>query len=1065
MSEYIDEVWSGWQLIKAPEEATGGAEARHRQHMVDRRRRQLTVLDLLWETHPELVRGESNAVVPLDVSQRWEETLQAPGSASVVEIRHKINFLALGLRRGQQVLGWDVTVPAFMHLVTPPTSPFTPSSFFGLSVYRDWCRHVDAAIQQTGFQKALLHGQGRGQRRVEPELISWGMLLYMMVTRDGLLGSKQLNLLPFAAGGLAAYGSTAWLTLHDDIPDDITGRVPPRSRWLLGVESLAVLMRHVELFGLPNEGIDDYQEAKVFTQASWRHFVRAVGAGQMSLFACQEYAETALRLHVPAYLVNSSRGRHLGTSLTEARWQQLLGGGYVEHASPKTEPLDEDVLKGEEQDVALTTGQQVRDQPLYEGRALLDSLHKKLYKPRDEKRLTFAAISQALNEAIVAAQRMAPVVESLCRWLLFLHQKKKRKQTTLYKYLGVSRPLLQALGDTPVDQARLSHLAEAYQYVVEQAKTEKNRAYRWTILRSLHAFLMADLGLANVQMEFVGGGMSVTHHADANCLTEQEYGLVASHLAAQPGVLGQIRYWIFVLGFRAGLRIGEALSIQLDDVLFHENLKDTEVILLIRSNAYVGTKSHDSRRQLPLHCLMTGSELSLFKAFVMNRHAIVQHGRVMLFGEGGESVRPLRDDTVQVEIHDAMRRITGDPNLRFHHLRHSLANYLLLSFHGVAVPWAAPSHHDALWEEVAGGPSRSGLYFIAQVMGHASPDVTLRSYLHFTGLLIDYYCHRQPASVMDDGRPHSVARLEALGGVVEVKPATLRQWKHRFGDQPPLWLSKIYPQCPIDDVAQQQVTPYPPPTVVIPRREEWSQLSLEQVEAALHALHHRDHESIEKIFSLREGDAGLLESCAIRVLTARTRRGTSAYRHHRLTKGKELDMNMAGLPRLPRPLALSDRQVTYAMYRAIWTRWFEREPQALRRHLRFFYRFHRAVGGHVWIRDVENGLAFVSWVLSLSPDLRAVIEITPSAWSSLPSKEQLKGWQDLLPSQKHKVEWQTAAAGRRFAKELGTGNVAFYVANKDRKVRSGYPVRYTLVMTCIVMAVMAKASYSKPLKY
>lgn len=166
-------------------------------------------------------------------------------------------------------------------------------------------------------------------------------------------------------------------------------------------------------------------------------------------------------------------------------------------------------------------------------------------------------------------------------------------------------------------------------------------------------------------------------------------------------------------------------------------------------------------------------------------------------------------------------------------------------------------------------------------------------------------------------------------------------------------------------------------------------------------------------------------------------------------------MNAAGLPRFSRPLALSDRQVTYAMYQAIWTQWFEHSPEELRRHLRFFYRFHRAVDGHVWIRDIENGLAFVSWVLSLGSDLRAVVEVVPSAWSSLSSDEQLKSWKDRLPSQKHKVQWKESKAGRRFDKELGTGNVKFYVANKDRRVRSGYPVRYTLVMTCIVMAVVA----------
>jgi len=1060
MADHVTEVWSGWKLIDVSDGA-GGAEARHRQHLVSRRRHQLAVLELLGETHPELVRGERDVSVSPEVSQQWEASLQAGGSGSVVEIRNKVNFLSLGLLRGQRELGWDVVVPAPLRLVRPPASAFTPSSFAGLSLYRDWCRHVDRAIQQPAFQALLKHGNGRkGHRRLEPEMISWGLFLYWVITRDGLLGSKHLNALPLATETLAVHEASAWLLLHDAVPDDMPGKVPPRSRWLLGVPALAVLMRHIEHFGYPAEKGDGYQQAKTFTQKAWRHFCRAVGADTMPLSACQEYAATAFRLHVPEYLVNSSLGKHMGTSLAEARWQQLLGGGYVGHAVPEAE-------QGKGSAPTVETGlspmsvEHKRDQPLYEGRALLKSLHDTFYKRRDQKRLSFEGVSRELERAIAAAQRMAPIVECLCRWLLFLHLKRKRKQSTLYKYLGVSMPLLQALGDTPVDQDRLAMLVEAYQYVVEQARTEKNRGYRWTVLRSFHSFLVADLGLANVTMEFVGGGATVTHHADANCLSEQEFHLVAGHLAAQSGTMGQIRYWVFVLGFRAGLRIGEALSIQLDDVLLCDEMGDTDVILLIRNNVYVGTKSHDSRRQLPLHYLLTDNELGAFKDFVANRQEVARHGRVMLFGEGGDSVAPLRDDRVQIEVHDAMRRITGDPSLRFHHLRHSLANYLLLSFHGVEAPWAAPSHHADLWQEVTDGPSRSGLYFIAQVMGHASPDVTLRSYLHFTCLLVDHYCHRQPASVEGNDRSHAIAQMESLAGVVEIKPATLRKWKSRFGDRPPLWLGKAYPQCQLTDVAQREVMPYPSlPTNYLPERQGLSQLSLEQVEAALDSLHQRGAEDVERIFNLREGEAELLMSCATRVLTARTRRGNSGFRHYRVTAGKQPVVTANGLPRLSMPHSLTERQVAYAMYRVIWSRWSEHHPDQLRRHLRFFYRFHRATDGHVWIRDVDDGLAFVSWVLSLDAAVRAVIQVTPSARSPMSSKEQVREWKQRLPSHRHKVEWQEKSAGRRYAQQLGTGNVKFYVANANKKGRSGYPARYVLVVACIVLAAVTKLQAS-----
>ncbi|MGP5019153.1 tyrosine-type recombinase/integrase [Vreelandella alkaliphila] len=1064
MTDHVEEVWSGWKLIQVPEGA-GGAEARHRQHLLNRRRHQMAVLELLQETHPGLVRGESDVSVPTDIAQQWEEALQTGDNRSVVEIRNKVNFLSLGLSRGQRELGWDVRVPAPLHLVRPAASPFTPLSFKNLSDYRDWCQDADHEIQQPDFQALLWHGNGKkGHRRLEPEMISWGLFLYCVIANDGLLGSKHLNSLPLATTTLAVHGASAWLVLHETVPEGMpkSKRVLPRSRWLLGVSALAVLMRHIQHFGHPGEKCGGYQQARTYTQTAWLHFCGALKTEPVSLPTFSEHASTAFRLHVPAYIVNSAHGKHPSTSIAEERWHQLLTGGYVKHAKPKAE--QEDVLPGERSGLTpMVTERCERDQPLYEGRALLKSLHDTLYKRRNQKRLRFRDLSRELESAIVASQRMAPTVECLCRWLLFLHQKQKRKQSTLYKYLGVSMPLLQALGETPVDQDRMDALIEAYQFVVEQAKTEKNRHYRWTVLRSFHSFLVIDQGLANVSMVFADGGATIAHHADANCLSEDEYRLIASFLASRSSnIMGQIRYWVFVLGFRAGLRIGEALSIQLDDVLLHQEVQNTDVTLLVRNNEYVGVKSHDSRRQLPLHYLLTDSELEAFKAFIANRQEVSLHGRVMLFGEGSGSVAPLRDDEVQAEIHEAMRRITGDYSLRFHHLRHSLANYLLLSFHGVEIPWSGPSHHAFLWDKVAEGPTRSGLYFIAQLMGHASPDVTLRSYLHFTCLLLDHYCHKQSSSMESCIPSHAIAQLEPLANVLQIKPATLRKWKERFGGKPPRWLKKAFPKCSVIDVAQQALAPYPElPAKILLERQGLSQLSLEQVAAALDALYQRDFDDVEHIFNLCKGEAERLTSCARRVLTARTRQGMSAFRHYRMTKGKQSAPNDFAHPRLAMPRSLAERPVANAMYQAIWSWWFSHHPDELRRHLRLFYRYHRATDGHVWIRDADDGLAFVSWVLGLDARIRAVVELTPSARSSLSEKQQLSEWKKRLPSHQHKVEWQAKRPGNRFSKPLGTGNVTFYVVNENKRSRSGYPVRYMLVMACIVMATVAQHGSSK----
>ena len=106
MTDYVEEVWSGWKLIQVPEGA-GGAEARHRQHLLNRRRHQIAVLELLQETHPGLVRGESDVSVPTDIAQQWEEALQTGDNHSVVEIRNKVNFLYWGCRVGS--VSWGGT--------------------------------------------------------------------------------------------------------------------------------------------------------------------------------------------------------------------------------------------------------------------------------------------------------------------------------------------------------------------------------------------------------------------------------------------------------------------------------------------------------------------------------------------------------------------------------------------------------------------------------------------------------------------------------------------------------------------------------------------------------------------------------------------------------------------------------------------------------------------------------------------------------------------------------------------------------------------------------------------
>ncbi|ERS91794.1 tyrosine-type recombinase/integrase [Halomonas sp. PBN3] len=1061
MSEPFSSVWKGWNLLVLPE-AAGGAEARRRQQLRPRQQGQLEVLAQVNEFHPGLVSGERDITVPDDLPQQWVDHILSKAGASAAASRHKVNFLVQGLRQGERQLGWQVRVPAPMHHVQPEASPFTPDALVRLNAYRDWCRLVEEGLQTDQFHDLLQQGNGlKGHRRLESEHISWGLLMYLAITRDGLLARKAVNSLPLAAATLATYGGTAWCLLHESPPEDMPEPVPPRSRWLLGASTLAVLMRHLDRYGDPQQQAKttSYKTAKEFSATAWSAFCRAVGADKsMTLPACQAMAATALRLHVPRYLVDSALGKHAVTSIDEPRWQQLLSGGYVQHAGLAEDEEERPPFPGSQP--AVPDMPVERDQPIYKARELLAGLRGWLSPTRETKRRTYAAITARLEETLAETRRMVPIAEWICRWLYYLHVDMKRKQSTLHTYLGSALPILKYIGDTPLSPSRLTELVDAYQQVIEEGKTEKNRHYRWTVLHGFHNFLVSELGLAKVKMELVGSGAGVTYHADANILSETEYQLVAERLKLMdPSILGKIRYWVCVLGFRAGLRIGEVLSIQICDVQLKKRVPDTDVVLLVRDNEYVANKSYSSRRQLPLHHLLTEEELGPFKDYVINRQEMSRHPRVMLFGEGGESLAPLRDDKVSPAIHEVMRRVTGDPSVRFHHLRHSLANNLLLAFHGIPAPWAAPAHLNALWYEITGGVvSRQGLHFIAQVMGHSSPDVTLRSYLHCTEWLMGHYLQHEPHSVEGARRPSPAVELEALAELLGLKPARVRKWKQRYGERPAIWLSKAFKACPITDVEDREPQPFPALAGITPvEHDRLHHLSLESLETLLDARNRYSPEELERIFSLREGEVARLMEAERRVLSLRTRRGSRAHRHCRATKGKQQTDAQTDLPRLPRPHAISERRIINALYQVIWRDWYEKSPEVLLEHLRYFYAYHRATEGHVWIRDADTGLAFVSWVLSLHSGVRANIEVTPTARSPLTAKQQLSEWKKRLPSQRHKVQWRTKPAGRRYANELGTGNVALRVVNEGKEALSVYPVRYVLVMACIVMTAQQSA--------
>lgn len=1042
-------LWPGWRLISLIAAVSGGSEARARARLEDKRRRQLQVLKMIAKSRGDLLRGARDVDITPEQVAEWMKAFSGDKGESVYEIRDQVNFLALGLEKGRLELGWKVDIPAPIRLIPREPSPFTPDSFKELNAYRDWRNGVVETLISRGL--SALTGEGKYQS-ADQEKISWGLVLFLGMENDGLINAKCLYAMPNFCKTLTLGGDSVWLEFFGDTPEASESRTPPRLRWFLGPTTLAVLLRHLSIYGEPD--CDSAFNAKIYSRQAWRFFCSAIGCKHFALATQSKRVEQSIRLSLPPYLVNALSGRLSSTSLPELRWQQLLLGGRA-----KSFEADQDQQLTEISDAYLPQITE-RDFPvrLDKSHELLKELQRGLYKPRDQLRPSFKQTTERLDAALIRAQKLAPVVEALCLWLISLHQR-KRKPSTLYQYLNkIGFPLLCALGETPIDEAHAVQLADAYHEIAEQAPTEKSRHYLRGVLSVFNTFLHDHLGMPQI---YLGerDAKAVRNQADANLLSEQEYDLVLDALRCFSATyIGKCCYWIFVLGYRSGLRISEALSIQLRDVQLSGILMEhSEFILIIRPNSYVDIKSHDSRRQLPLHLLLTSVERDGFEQFVRSRKELEPSPSAMLFSSSN-SQAPLQDSQIHPVIHRAMRGTTGDGSLRYHHLRHTLANNLLLAYHGIQPPWKAPQHLQELMSSLGVSPSRTGLYFISQLMGHASPETTLKSYIHCLDFIAHHYLLNAPTSVGGQARRHEYgdAALLALPDILNTKEATIRKWKQRFGENPVRWMTMAFKNLELRALNKNLVGPYQKPEdIPLDPRRGIETLTLSELEQLFKFSRFRKPTDLERIFSLEPGSYAVLEKAYAYVTGLKTRKNSKTYRHVRPDVYVTSSTPVPGhyvpeIHLLPRPRSLYEREFVQGFFVRVQELFMLSESQErVLLQLRFFFANHRSRDGHVVLKDAAAGIAFMLWLCQISKKIRFHLHITPTLLSELTVEEQEQKWRTELHGFADRMVITRGKAGRRFRCDIGTAILKLDVSGGDKSDAVGVAVRYVLVVLCV----------------
>lgn len=223
-----------------------------------------------------------------------------------------------------------------------------------------------------------------------------------------------------------------------------------------------------------------------------------------------------------------------------------------------------------------------------------------------------------------------------------------------------------------------------------------------------------------------------------------------------------------ILGFYCGLRASEIRNRTIGEFRIAGDRVGT---IIVQPNQFGATKSRHSTRIVPASNFIP-EEYAWILPMLINWRLSEARGNTFAPLFATLAGKRFHRDTFLGPVMQNLRRITRDPNLRFHHLRHSFANWLylrLMAFNNPAV--LRPGIHAFTHKEFsqarirqladsqlcAGHMLGDRLKCVTIRLGHINCTTTLNSYLHVNPWL------RYACSLRDLTRLNPETLAQALG--------------------------------------------------------------------------------------------------------------------------------------------------------------------------------------------------------------------------------------------------------------------------------------------------------------
>lgn len=612
-------------------------------------------------------------------------------------------------------------------------SPFGPSSLVDYQQVRD---------ARAGFV-AYLDRQGRGSDDLKlhsriAEIVCSAALF------GGMANAERLQIL-----GVSLLMHTHMLdgTLFVDLP---LGQADATFRWLPDPVSQALI---IGLFRMKFSH-EDFSSARV--RKSLKTLVEQIAGTKTQ--APTEWlagvASAATTIEMPGYIAACLRGDVPTVALPLPQWVRVTTGRRLKAVDPE-------FSLGGSRD-SLWSPEIKKDSKRHhtagEGREFLGWLRRIVSTARDTKTVgNQLHRTRSKRELIRLLQKNSadkswstlPVM--LVGWGVHLCRHGTRYQgnlaySTVEKYLlfAASRLLLVA-ADQDVGFDNEAVIEDLYLRAIDREAPERKFELA-SRFREMHSFFTEAYLLEDLDWSAVfgaAGGRNVASYADANYVSSEEYRQALQALIKEAS-LTERRRWqyagLLLLGYRFGLRFGEALRLR-----YIDTQRDGDELHI---SVHGETKTAAGVRVVPLLERLTALEISILDSLLAAGEAdFTEHTGAVLMSDRPGSVELLDRSEAARILNGLLRRVTGDPQLRFHHLRHGWVTRSVAAQQGFQPAGFNEQLSETAHEDFFGGPAGFPLRSVAVGAGHASELTTLASYTHTMDQLV--HAHYKAPSLPD----------------------------------------------------------------------------------------------------------------------------------------------------------------------------------------------------------------------------------------------------------------------------------------------------------------------------